>query len=73
VQAKAPEQWLGVQTSGNVLTFVDTHFSETGFGAQLAAYAGDVRRVDAEPMALRSIFTTLARACRDAAIEGGAI
>jgi len=68
VQAKAPEHWLGVQTTGNVLTFVDTHFSEPGFGEQLAAFVGAVRRVDAEPMALRAIFTTLARACREGTI-----
>lgn len=67
-RAKPPENWLGVQTSGNVLTFVDTHFSETRFGEQIAAFVGGVRRIDAEPMALRSIFTTLARACRDAAV-----
>jgi ABC-2 type transport system ATP-binding protein len=73
VRAKAPEHWLGVQTTGNVLTFVDTHFSENKFGEQLAAFVGSVRRVDAEPMPLRAIFTTLARACRDAAVEGRAI
>lgn len=68
VQAKAPEHWLDLKTTGNVLSFVDTHFSETGFGEELAAYAGEVRRVDAEPMALRSIFTTLARDCREKTI-----
>jgi ABC-2 type transport system ATP-binding protein len=63
-----PEHWLGVQTNGNVLTFVDTRFSETRFGEQVASFAGSVRRIDAEPMPLRAIFTTLARACRDAAV-----
>jgi len=45
VQAKAPEHWLGLQTTGNVLTFVDTHFSESGFGEELAAFVGGVRRM----------------------------
>jgi uncharacterized OB-fold protein len=67
-QVNAPEHWLGLQTTGNVLTFVDTHYSESGFGEQLAAFVGRVRRVDAEPMTLRAIFTTLARACRDTAV-----
>jgi ABC-2 type transport system ATP-binding protein len=63
-----PDHWLGVQTTGNVLTFVDTHFSEARFGEQLASFVGSVRRVDTEPMPLRAIFTTLARACREAAV-----
>jgi len=68
-QGKPPEHWLGVKTTGNVLTFVDTHFSEARFGEQIAAFAGSARRIEAEPMALRSIFTTLASACRDAVVE----
>jgi len=62
-----------VRTNGNVMTFIDTRFSEAKFGEQVAAFLGKVRRIDAEPMALRAIFTTLARACRDAAAEGGTI
>jgi ABC-2 type transport system ATP-binding protein len=72
-RAKPPENWLGVQTKGNVMTFVDTRFSEARFGEQISAFVGSVRRIDAEPMALRAIFTTLARACRDAATDGGTI
>ena len=68
-QGNPPEHWLGVKTTGNVLTFVDTHFSEARFGEQIAAFAGSARRIEAEPMALRSIFTTLASACRDAVVE----
>ncbi len=63
--SKQPEHWLGLQTSGNVLTFVDTRFTETGFGELVTSFVGAARRIDTEPMALRSIFTTLARACRD--------
>ncbi len=37
-QGKLPEHWLGLQTTGNVLTFVDTRFSEARFGEQIAAF-----------------------------------
>jgi hypothetical protein len=44
---------------------VDTQFSGEDLDERYASLAGDVRRIDAQPMALRSIFTTLARAARD--------
>lgn len=62
-----PPHWLNVRAMGNVLMFVDTRFSDEAFGASVHSLMGDVRRIDAQPMALRSIFTTLARAAR----EGG--
>jgi ABC-2 type transport system ATP-binding protein len=65
--ARQPDHWLGLQTSGNLLTFVETRFSESHFGEQVLSFAGGVRRIETEPMTLRSIFTTLARACRDRA------
>jgi ABC-2 type transport system ATP-binding protein len=63
-----PKEWLQARTVGNVLTFVHTRFSEDGLGERLDAIVGEVRRIDAQPMALRSIFTTLARAARDGAV-----
>jgi ABC-2 type transport system ATP-binding protein len=62
---RMPAGWLDVRTTGNVLRFVDTHFSDDSFDERLDSLVGDVRHVDAQPMALRSIFTTLARAARD--------
>jgi ABC-2 type transport system ATP-binding protein len=61
----APPEWLRVQTRGNVLSFVDTHFSEGNLAEQVEAIAGTAKRIDAQPMSLRAIFTTLARAARD--------
>jgi hypothetical protein len=52
---------------GNVLMFVDTRYSEAQFTERLRVLNGGVRRVEAEPMPLRSIFTTMARAARDTA------
>jgi ABC-2 type transport system ATP-binding protein len=60
-----PRHWLDVKAMGNVLMFVDTRFSDDAFGEEVSSLVGGVRRIDAQPMALRSIFTTLARAARD--------
>src|SRR5438128_4844877 len=68
VAAPFPKCWLRVSSVGNVLTFVDTEFSERDVGERLRALVGNVKTVDAQPMALRSIFTTLARAAREGAL-----
>lgn len=65
---RLPKDWLGVKSMGNVLEFVDTRFSEDHLGERIESVLDGVRRVDVEPMPLRSIFTTLARAARDAQI-----
>jgi len=61
----APSEWLDVHAEGNVLTFIDTRFSERLLAERLAALLGSVRHIDAQPVALRSIYTTLARAARN--------
>jgi hypothetical protein len=48
-----------------VLTFVDTQFSEHRLGEQVHSQIAGVRGIESQPMALRTIFTTLARAARD--------
>ena len=60
-----PNEWMQVRTIGNVLTFVDTHFDDVDLGERIRSRIEGVRRIDSQPMALRSIFTTLARAARD--------
>jgi ABC-2 type transport system ATP-binding protein len=62
-----PKNWLQLRATGSVLTFVDTNFSENGLGERVRSIVSGVRNIDAQPMPLRSIFTTLARAARDAA------
>jgi ABC-2 type transport system ATP-binding protein len=62
---RPPREWLQVQARGNVLSFVDTCFSQEKLAAQIEAVAGAAQRIDTQPMALRSIFTALARAARD--------
>jgi ABC-2 type transport system ATP-binding protein len=68
VPERLPKEWLQVRAFGNVLSFVDTRYSENGMNERLRSLLGSVRRIDAQPMPLRSIFTTLARAARDGAI-----
>lgn len=64
----APPNWVDLRTAGNVLTFVDTRFSESGLGERIRAVLDEVREIDAEPMSLRSIFTAMAR---HAVVVGG--
>jgi ABC-2 type transport system ATP-binding protein len=57
----APPSWLEVRAIGNVLSFVETRFSEEELGARIAAVVPRVRKVAVESMPLRSIFTVVAR------------
>ena len=52
--------WVQLQTSGNVLSFVECEFSEQRF-EKVKSYFSTARRIEAQTMGLRSIFTTLAR------------
>jgi ABC-2 type transport system ATP-binding protein len=60
----APKEWLNMRATGSVLSFVDTAYSQDRLAATIAAILGQVRDIDARPMGLRAIFTTLARATR---------
>jgi ABC-2 type transport system ATP-binding protein len=62
-----PGDWLCVRAVGSVVSFVDTHFSEEALGERIRSLLNGVRSIDTQPMALRSIFTTLARSLRDSA------
>lgn len=62
-----PKDWLQARATGNVLTFVDTQFADAGLGERVRSLVEGVRGIEARPMALRSIFTALARAARDGA------
>jgi ABC-2 type transport system ATP-binding protein len=64
VPARTPETWLDVRAAGNVLTFVETRYSEPTLGEQVRACVAGVRRIDAEHLPLRAIFVALARAAR---------
>jgi ABC-2 type transport system ATP-binding protein len=57
----APPSWLDVRAVGNVLSFVETRYSEEEFGERIAAIVPSFRTIDVQSMPLRSIFTALAR------------
>jgi ABC-2 type transport system ATP-binding protein len=57
---RAPEEWLQVRTVGNILTFVHSRFSEQDLGERIHSVLDGIRRIDAQPMALRSIFIAVA-------------
>ena len=63
--AVMPNEWLDFRVSGNVASFVDTAYSEDRLAARVTTTFGSVRSIDAQPIGLRSIFKTLARATRD--------
>lgn len=61
---RTPTGWLHLQTTGNIVTFVDTRCSEDCLGDQIRSVVSGVSRIYAQAMPLRSIFTTLARASK---------
>jgi ABC-2 type transport system ATP-binding protein len=63
--SQPPKEWMDMRAFGNVLTFIDTRFDESDLCERIRARVGPVRDIDSQPMPLRSIFTTLARAARD--------
>jgi len=68
-KASFPKCWLRVETAGNMLSFVDTQFSASDVNERLRSCLGEsVKTIDAQPMALRRIFTTLARTAREGAL-----
>lgn len=64
-----PSHWLNIRVAGSVVTFVDSQFSEDSMNGKLHPFWSSIRRVEANPMELRTIFTTLARAARVEADE----
>lgn len=62
-----PDAWLGLRADGNTLEFVDSHFIDGDLQQRLQSQFRGIRRIDVEPVALRTIFTSLARAVRSQA------
>jgi|SRR5579859_1404647 len=64
LQNAVPETWIDIHETGNVLTFVDTQFSEFDLGERIRARIHGVREIEVQPLSLRAIFTSIARATR---------
>lgn len=67
IPSQFPESWLQLRIAGNVLTFVETRFSDRALCDRVRSFLTGVRSIDVKPMGLRSIFITLARTARDGA------
>jgi ABC-2 type transport system ATP-binding protein len=61
----APDGWLQPTLAGTVVSFVDSRFSEKRLAEGVAARFKGVKNVEVQPLALRRIFTTLARESRE--------
>jgi ABC-2 type transport system ATP-binding protein len=62
---RVPEGWVDMAVMGNVLSFVDTRFKHDRLAGNVATLFLGIKDIDVRPVALRSIFTTLARAARE--------
>ena len=60
-----PPEWLNVRAIGNVLTFVETHYCDEASSRRIQSLLIGVRNIDAQPVGLRAIFTTLIRAIQE--------
>ena len=65
VPANPPATWLDFKAGGNALSFVDTDFAAEGLEGRIAAQVPGVQRIDVEPVPLRSMFKSMARAGRN--------
>jgi ABC-2 type transport system ATP-binding protein len=65
---RLPEEWLDPKAFGNVVSFVDTRYTEADTPSRVRAILGSVRLIEPRALPLRTVFTTLARAARDGAL-----
>jgi ABC-2 type transport system ATP-binding protein len=56
-----PSHWLRPEAASSLVRFVDTRFDPEDTAAEIRRLFGEVRRISAHPMPLRSIFVTIAR------------
>lgn len=65
--ASWPPAWLHPEQSDTVVRFIDTRFDQERTLAEVRRLFGDAQQVSVNPMPLRAIFVTLAKASRKAA------
>ncbi len=64
---QCPATWLNAQQSAAVFRFVDSQFEAERTMAEVRRLFGDGLQIAVNPMPLRAIFVTLAKASRKAA------
>jgi ABC-2 type transport system ATP-binding protein len=65
--ASWPAAWLNREQSATMVRFVDSHFDRERTIAEVQGIFGTVHQINVNPMPLRAIFVTLAKAGRKAA------
>jgi ABC-2 type transport system ATP-binding protein len=65
-----PESWLGFTTTENVVSFVDSQFSEAGLRIEIERCWGYPQSPDIRPMNFKDIFTSIARSSQNGARPG---
>lgn len=60
-----PAAWLDARIDGSVVTFVDTQFHAQDSPGRIRSLFDGVSQIDTQPIELRAIYTTMARAVRD--------
>jgi ABC-2 type transport system ATP-binding protein len=64
--ASWPATWLNTEQSATVVRFIDSQFDQERTLAEVHRRFGETRQITVNPMPLRSIFVTLAKASRKA-------
>ena len=64
VPPRPPANWIEVQATGSVLSFIDTAFVAESLPHSVAQVLGGVCHIEVQPVGLRTIFTALTRARR---------
>jgi ABC-2 type transport system ATP-binding protein len=64
--ASFPAAWLNPEQSATLVRFVDSQFDPERTPAEIQRLFGNAAQISVNPMPLRSIFTTLAKAARKA-------
>jgi hypothetical protein len=65
-----PPDWFQVAADGNTLEYIDARYSENSAHEFLNARFHGIRSIETESVPLRTVFTALARAAREAQPEG---
>jgi ABC-2 type transport system ATP-binding protein len=66
---RLPQEWLGARAFGNVVSFVDTRYTEAATSARVREIFASVRHIEPLALPLRTVFTTLARAAREGVLS----
>jgi ABC-2 type transport system ATP-binding protein len=66
VPARLPDGWLGAESAGVVMRFVDSRYDAENSESEIRARFSGVRDIAARSMSLRSMFLALARSHRQA-------